>query len=654
MLDKKKGKAELIKELAAMRLQLAETRQARIKLEQAEDLNRKILQGLRTVVENMPVMIDALDSKGRIVVWNRECKRVSGYNAEQIINNPKAFELLYPDTDYRKYIMEEWARRGNDYRNWEWKITSRDGSIKTVLWSNISDRFPIPGWATWGVGVDITKLKLAEAALSKSERQFRTLVETMNDGLVVESEDGLITYVNDKTCEMFGYSKDEMIGHKTTKCVDPGNLAVYERETSVRKEKYRGMYELLGQHKDGRKIPLYISARAIFDEKNQYRGNFAVITEMTRYKEVEQALRESEEKYRTVVENAGEAICVIDEKGTFLFMNATGAQWLGGGAENYVGKTLRDVLPQKTADRYMYLLRQVVNTGRGDSTIAKIELQGRPRWVGATVKPLRNGDEKITAALIIARDIHELKQAEEELKEFREKMVQAERLASLGTLSATLAHELTQPLTIINLSIANSVAKLEKIPCPDTVIENLKDSLAELSTAVSILDRFRGFARKSSRKTNGTLYLGMIIEKIVRLLNKSARHANMVIQTKSMDKLPPIVCNQSDVEQVFFAIIQNAIQAADGKKNRRLTIIASADNDNVKIRFADDCRGIRPGNIDKIFEPFFTTKQSNGTGLGLCIVRQIVSKYSGDVRVKSKFGKGTTFYVTLPIRSSTV
>ena len=93
------------------------------------------------------------------------------------------------------------------------------------------------------------------------------------------------------------------------------------------------------------------------DSKGTFLGYRSVDRDITWRKKAEEELRESEEKYRTVVENAGEAICVIDEKGTFLFMNTTGAQWLGGMAENYVGKTLWDVFSQKTADRYMYLLR---------------------------------------------------------------------------------------------------------------------------------------------------------------------------------------------------------------------------------------------------------------------------------------------------------
>jgi signal transduction histidine kinase len=122
-----------------------------------------------------------------------------------------------------------------------------------------------------------------------------------------------------------------------------------------------------------------------------------------------------------------------------------------------------------------------------------------------------------------------------------------------------------------------------------------------------------------------------------------------------MNKLPPVYSNEKDLEQLFFALTENAIQAADGKKNHRLTIEGVVKGKNIELRFADNCSGIAPENLGKIFDPFFTTGSDEGrTGLGLPIVQRIVSGYGGKIRVQSRPGKGTTFYVTLPIHSETV
>lgn len=147
---------------------LRAVQQTQTNLERSEDRLQQILQ-------NMPVMLSALDEQNRMIVWNHECERVTGFSAAEMMGNPQAMTLLYPDTAYRQQMIEQWTDRGNDYRDWEWEITCRDGSVKTVAWSNIADCFPIPGWQAWGVGVDVTDRKRSEAALLARNRELALL-----------------------------------------------------------------------------------------------------------------------------------------------------------------------------------------------------------------------------------------------------------------------------------------------------------------------------------------------------------------------------------------------------------------------------------------------------------------------------------------------
>ena len=139
---------------------------------QAEEMLRQSEERLRLVVEDMPVMLDAFDADGNIIAWNRECERVTGYSAEEMIGNPNAVELLYPDADYLQRTMAEWAERGDAFRDWELELTAKDGSVKTISWTNISAQFPIPGWVSWSIGVDITeRLRLAEQLLQSRKTE---------------------------------------------------------------------------------------------------------------------------------------------------------------------------------------------------------------------------------------------------------------------------------------------------------------------------------------------------------------------------------------------------------------------------------------------------------------------------------------------------
>lgn len=366
-------------------------------------------------------------------------------------------------------------------------------------------------------------------------------------------------------------------------------------------------------------------------------------------KHLEHQLKESEERYRAVVESAGEAIAIVDEHGTFLFMNSTAGRALGGKPSDFVGKTMWDVFPKEIADRQANAIRKVIRTTSGHASMAMSCLGGEWRWYGTTIEPLRNRENKVTAGLLIARDVHELKMAQQELEAYREKMMRAEQLASLGTLSATFAHELTQPLTVVRLSLQNAIKGLEE-GCPSaTVMEDLADGLAEVSNVTALIERIRGFARNTSDRVIGKVTLSATARRVMRLLEESARTAGVAVELKDLDDLPPVYINEKDVEQLFFSLAQNAIQAAGGVGNRHFRIVGTRGADAVELRFEDDCGGIAPENLERIFEPFFTTKPAGeGTGLGLCIVQRVVSRAGGRIRVDSRFGQGTAFIVTLP------
>lgn len=143
----------------------------------AEEAVRQSEERLRLVLQNMPVMLKVFDANGNIIVWNQECARVTGYTADEVVGNPKAMEMLYPDPGYLQQMRIDWDILGGEYRNWEWNITCKDGSVKPISWSNISREFPVAGWGMWGIGMDMSARKRAEARIIQALEQERELSE---------------------------------------------------------------------------------------------------------------------------------------------------------------------------------------------------------------------------------------------------------------------------------------------------------------------------------------------------------------------------------------------------------------------------------------------------------------------------------------------
>ena len=158
---------------------------------QIEAAVRQQEKQLQLVLANMPVMMTAFDDQGLVQAWNSECERVTGYTAQEMIGNPAALHWLYPDPGVRKRLKQRWRTWGNHFRNQEWPIACRDGSQRTILWSNLSAQFPIPGWTGWSVGIDISDRKQVEEALRANEEKTRALLEVIPDMLFCFDRDGV-------------------------------------------------------------------------------------------------------------------------------------------------------------------------------------------------------------------------------------------------------------------------------------------------------------------------------------------------------------------------------------------------------------------------------------------------------------------------------
>jgi PAS domain S-box-containing protein len=388
-----------------------------------------------------------------------------------------------------------------------------------------------------------------------------------------------------------------------------------------------------------------------FDERGNITGLFAICRDISDRKNFQYQLQQSRENLRALLDATSDIALLIDTNGSIIIINEEAANRLGGTMQSLVGKCAYDCFDEDTARVRKKINDEVIKTGKsirfGDQRVGK--------HFEHSVYPVFDNDNNVTRLAIFSKDVTNFKKAQEEIREFQQKMFRAEQLASLGTLSATMTHELNQPLTVLKLLLQQSQRHLksEKID-KNQITENINDCLKETENASVILDRFRNFARKSSVSGNDNVNIFRLAKRVINILEeKSAKVGLKLIVEMDSIKNRNFKINLAELEQIFFILIQNSIQACNCPESQ-LTLKAYQQNDGTFVLTAkDNCSGIKRENIEKIFEPFFTTKPHNlGTGLGLTILERIVTRYNGHVEVESKEGYGTKFTVKMKLRSN--
>lgn len=644
----------------------------------AEEAFKESQARLRVAIESLPFDFYILDNDGRYVMVNSACQENWGVRPGQCPEDVCADEAtlaLWKENNRRalagEVVAGEVQLAPHGEPGYYYNIISpiRDGgNIRGIL----------------GVNLDVTALKQAEDALRESEQKFRNLAE-QSPNMIFINQGGRVVYVNPKCQEYMGYTREEFLArgfdfltliapehrerlkenfsrHATGQDVGTVEYALYRRDgtrieaiLATKLIPYEGQRAILGTVTDVTALKQAEDAlrRANDELEQRVRQRTAELkAEIDRRTQVEQDLRDSEEKYRTLVESAGDAISVVTTEGVLLFVNQTVGEHFQCAPEALIGKTMWDLFPKPVADVQMAHVRQVIRTGTGSAQTMQADVQGQLRWFNTTVEPLRASGRK-DVALVLARDIDDLMQARKQLEEYRQQMTRADRLASLGTMSAMVAHELTQPLTVLRLSLQNAQETILTSDASLTAIEDLQSGIDEVATMARIIERFRGFARASSPIHHIDANLAVIARQMVDLTAEAAERARVSVSLQGLDTLPHISARPKDVEQLFFALMMNAIQAADGQKDSSVVVTGKASDGEIELSFADNCGGIAPENVEKIFKPFFTTKATTeGTGLGLCVVEHILDRYHGRIGVLNRPGEGVTFNVTLSTSAS--
>ena len=485
--------------------------------------------------------------------------------------------------------------------------------------------------------------------LRASEARFRTFADHANDAFFLQDEQGAIIDVNRQACESLGYSREELIG-RYSRDFDVGLDAA-----SIKRLRQRvaagetSTFETLHRHKDGSVFPVEIRSRMF--EQGGLRF-LSLVRDITERKRAEAALRESEEQWKAVFENNPVMYFMVGETGTILSVNPFGAEQLGYRTDELIGRPVTTVFYEP--DREVVQKNAAACFERPGHPMTwelrKVRKSGEMIWVRETARATAINNRLVL--LIVCEDITESKRTAEALAEVQTELAHANRVAALGQLTASIAHEVNQPIAGA-LSSGNAALRwLDKadLKAARRAIERV---IRDTTRAGDVISDLRALVKKVPPQTE-TFDINEAIREVIVITRGEAEKNGIRVETQLAKDLPLVHGIRVRLQQVLMNLIINAIEAMSGVNEgpRKLLIkTAQSEPGSVSVAVRDSGPGLNPENAQRAFEAFYTTKPE-GMGMGLSICRSIVEAHGQTLTVTANVPHGAIFHFTVPAHPS--
>ena len=632
----------------------------------------------RVILESIEELYYEVDLAGNLTVSNDSMSKILGYSKEELIGMNNR-QYMDPETSKKVYhTFNQVYQTGIPAKAFDWELIRKDGT-KRILETSVSLLRDSKGRPVgfYGIGRDITERKQAEEELRTEKQRFQNLSENAPFGMVMIDQDGTFRYINPKFRELFGYDLADIPNGKTwfRKAYPEATyryhvFSAWKQDFKSMKPGEKGSRVFTVICKDGtEKIINFIPVQLETGE------NVMACEDITERKQAEAALKESEGKYRAILNSIEEGYYEVDLAGNFTFFNNFLVKSLGYTKEELMGLNNRHYMSPETALLVFKTFNEVYRTGnpKRDFEWELINKDGSKRFVEVSVSLMRNEKGQPKGFYGIARDITERKQIEEESKVHQEQMMQASKMVALGTLVSSMAHEINNPNNFIMLNTPllqeaweNSKPILEEYyeKNGDFIIggmryTEMRENIPVLFSGIvdgskrikQIVEDLRNFARREASDMTQSVDVNAVLKSAVTLLSNMLMKSTNHFSIDYGNPLPLLKGNFQRLEQVIINLIQNACQALrDAKKSILVTTSYDEKREGIIIRVEDEGIGIPPKILPHITDSFFTTKvESGGTGLGLSISSRIVKEHGGTLTFESEVRKGTKAEIFLPL-----
>jgi PAS domain S-box-containing protein len=493
-----------------------------------------------------------------------------------------------------------------------------------------------------------------------NESRFNTLAEAASDGIISIDDQSTIRYVNPAAGQMFGYEPAEMLDKNLTVLMPERFRQIHQTSfrrylaTGRRHIRWRAI-ELVGLHKSGREFPIEISfGEDVRKDKHFFTG---IVRDVTDRKRSEEALRVSEQRLQAIVDNTTALVFIKDLELRYVLVNREYERLFDIGRDQIRGKTDFDIHPHNVAETLRANDRQVIETSGPLQFEEVVPSRVGARYYVVVKFLLRDQVNEPYAICGIATDITERKQAQEELRSREAELAQITRIMTMGEITASIAHEINQPLGAI-VNYGNACLRLITTGSADVtdIATALSEIVNDANRASAIIAQIRALSKKAVPETV-VLEVKDLVADILPLVRHELNGRRIVLKTVLSDNLSPVMGDRIQLQQVLLNLVINGMEAMHQVPEdcRHLAIEAQSHVSEGKvfvlIAVTDSGVGLSAEDQPKLFEAFYTTK-AEGMGMGLAISRSIVEAHGGRLWATPNADLGATFQFMLPAQTS--
>lgn len=499
----------------------------------------------------------------------------------------------------------------------------------------------------FGISRDITEKIKAEQAIKESEAKFRNLFENSHDALFVLDGNNKFSDCNPRAIKMTGYSKQEIIGQTPmlfspeyqAKNVRSEDLIIEYGIQSMKQETVN--FEWNALKKDGTELIVEIS---FFNYKGKSKiFTYASVKDITDRKRAEQALQQSEKKFRDLVQNQGEGVAIVDTQENITFANPAALGIFEEEMDEVLRKNLKNFVKNEDWNKVLQETNSRKKGKKGTYELTIKTQKGENKQIRVSATPIFDEKENFKGTLSVFVDITKMKQTEQELREL---------VATKDKFFNIIAHDLRSPFSAILGFSDILMSKYDKYS-PQKKQQFLKAINDSASSTYKLITDLLDWARSQTGKIQfkpEKYQIYELAQEVVQSLNQTARKKNITI-TNALDTNTEVLADKQMIETIFRNLISNAIKFSNPKGG--IIIYGEITDQNITVSVSDSGVGIKPeriGGLFKIDQNTSTkgTADEKGTGLGLILCKEFIDKHNGKIWVESQVGKGSTFSFSLP------